>query len=82
MVTFLMGYLRPVHEKHFRNNTNKREETVTRRYSREIHYSAWLIADNFHGLFPTGRVNVQDSPNLTGSVLLPDTTCPVVSSTV
>ena len=28
MVTFLMGYLRPVHEKHFRDTANKEDQTV------------------------------------------------------
>jgi hypothetical protein len=42
----------------------------------------WLIALSFQELFPTGRVKVQYSSNLTGSVLLPESTAPVVSSVV
>ena len=39
-----------------------------------LYYSTCWIADNCQDLFPTGRVNVQYSSNLTGSVLLPDAT--------
>ena len=42
----------------------------------------WLIPDRRQALFPTGLVKVQYSSNLTGSVLLPSTTAPVVSSVV
>jgi hypothetical protein len=42
----------------------------------------WLIALSFQGLLPTCRVKVQYSSNLTGSVLLPEITAPVVSSVV
>ena len=47
-----------------------------------VFYAGWLMADSFQGLLPTGRVKVQYSSNFTGSVLLPSTTWPVVSSTL
>ena len=34
----------------------------------------WSIPESRQGLFPTARVNVQNSSNFTGSVLLPDNT--------
>ena len=43
---------------------------------------ACAIAESLQGLFPTCRVKVQCSSNLTGSVLLPAVTAPVVSSVV
>ena len=44
-------------------------------------YACWM-ALSLQALGPTGRVKVQYSSNLTGSVRLPSTTCPEPSSTV
>jgi len=42
----------------------------------------WLMAERRQELLPTGLVKVQYSSNFTGSLLLPATTAPVVSSVV